>query len=83
VKLLIIDDEANIRLMMRLTLETAGYEVDEAASGEEGLGRLGDGRDYAAILLDQKMPGLDGLQTLRQVKARMPDVRVLMVTALA
>jgi DNA-binding response OmpR family regulator len=82
-KLLIIDDEANIRLMMRLTLEAAGYEVDEAASGEEGLARCGDGRDYAAILLDQKMAGADGLQTLKAVKARVPDVCVLMVTAFA
>ena len=42
-KLLIIDDEAHIRLMMRLTLEAAGYQVDEAATGEEGLALFGDG----------------------------------------
>ena len=55
-KLLIIDDEAHIRLMMRLTLEAAGYEVDEATTGEEGLAGFGDGTGYAAILLRQKMP---------------------------
>jgi len=82
-KLLIIDDEAHIRLMMRLTLEAAGYQVDEAATGEEGLARFGDGRGYAAILLDQKMPGIDGLQALVRLKALKPQVCVIMVTAFA
>ena len=82
-KLLIIDDEAHIRLMMRLTLEAAGYQVDEAATGEEGLARFGDGTGYAAILLDQKMPGIDGLQTLVRLKALKPEVCVIMVTAFA
>lgn len=82
-KLLIVDDEAHIRLMMRLTLEAAGYEVDEAATGEEGLARFGDGTGYAAILLDQKMPGIDGLQTLVRLKALKSDVCVIMVTAFA
>ncbi len=82
-KLLIIDDEAHIRLMVRLTLEAAGYQVDEAATGEEGLARFGDGTGYAAILLDQKMPGIDGLQTLSRLKALKPDACVIMVTAFA
>jgi DNA-binding response OmpR family regulator len=83
VKLLIIDDEPHIRQMMRLTLETSGYAVDEAGGGEEGLARFGDGSGYDAVLLDQKMPGLDGLETLRRLRARAPDARVLMVTAFA
>ena len=41
-KLLIVDDEAHIRQMMRLTLEAAGYEVEEASTGEQGLERFGD-----------------------------------------
>jgi FixJ family two-component response regulator len=82
-KLLIIDDEAHIRLMMRLTLEAAGYQVDEAASGEEGLTRFRDVAGYAAVLLDQKMPGIDGLQTLVRLKELKADVRVIMVTAFA
>jgi DNA-binding response OmpR family regulator len=82
-KLLIIDDEPHIRQMMRLTLEAAGYHVDEAADGQAGLDRFGDGGEYDAVVLDQKMPGLDGLGTLQQIKERSPDARVLMVTAFA
>src|ERR1700730_6826592 len=82
-KVLIVDDEAHIREMMRLTLEAAGYEVGEAADGEEGLARFGDGSAYDVVLLDQKMPGMDGLETLRRVLARTPDARVVMVTAFA
>ena len=80
-KVLIIDDEPHIRQMVRLTLEASGYEVDEAGSGEEGLTRFGDGRAYDVVVLDQKMPGLDGLETLRRMKERTPEACVLMVTA--
>jgi len=82
-KLLVIDDEAHIRQMMRLTLEAAGYQVDEAADGQAGLDRFGDGREYDAVVLDQRMPGLDGLQTLERIKDVAADARVLMVTAYA
>lgn len=82
-KLLVIDDEAHIRHMMRLTLEAAGYQVDEAADGQAGLDRFGDGREYDAVVLDQRMPGLDGLQTLERIKDIAPHARVLMVTAYA
>ena len=82
-KVLIIDDEPHIRQMMRLTLESSGYQVEEAGDGEAGLARLRDGGAYDAIILDQKMPGLDGLQTLRLIRERTPDACVLMVTAYA
>jgi len=82
-KVLIIDDEAHIRQMMRLTLEASGYEVEEAANGEEGLNRLGRGHLRQVVVLDQKMSGIDGLETLRRVKQRAPDACVLMVTAFA
>jgi DNA-binding response OmpR family regulator len=82
-KLLIIDDEPHIRQMMRLTLEAAGYDVDEAPTGEDGLDQFGDGSSYAAVLLDQKMPGLDGLETLKRLRERSPGVRIVMVTAFA
>jgi CheY-like chemotaxis protein len=82
-KVLIIDDEPHIREMMRLTLEAAGHEIGEAPDGEEGLVRFGDGSEYDVVLLDQKMPGIDGLETLRRVLARKPDARVVIVTAFA
>ena len=82
-RILIIDDEQNIRRMMRLTLETAGYEVDEAANGEEGLTLYGDAGGWAAVVLDQKMPGFDGLETLRRLKTHDANARVVMATAYA
>jgi DNA-binding response OmpR family regulator len=82
-KLLVVDDEANIRQMMRLTLEAAGYGVEEAATGEDALATFGDGHAHAAVLLDQKMPGMDGLETLRRLKQRLPEACVIMVTAYA
>jgi DNA-binding response OmpR family regulator len=82
-KVLIIDDEAHIRQMMRLTLEASGYDVEEAANGEDGLNRFGSGHVYDIVVLDQKMPGIDGLETLRRIKQRAPAANVLMVTAFA
>jgi DNA-binding response OmpR family regulator len=82
-RLLLIDDEPHIRRMMRLTLEPAGYEVDEAADGQAGLDAFRDRGDYAAVILDQKMPGLTGLETLQRLRERAPDARVLMLTAFA
>jgi DNA-binding response OmpR family regulator len=82
-KVLIIDDEPHIRQMMRLTLESSGYSVEEAGSGEEGLRIFGDGRTHDVVILDQKMPGIDGLATLKHLKDRLPDACVLMVTAFA
>lgn len=79
--ILIIEDEAAIRRLMTLALETAGYAVTSAEDGESGLARFGDGSRWSAVLLDQRMPGMDGLATLTQLKQRRPDVVVVMVTA--
>jgi CheY-like chemotaxis protein len=82
-RILLIDDEEHIRRVLRLTLETAGYEVGEAADGTAGLAAFGDGLTWDAVLLDQKMPGMDGLEALRRIKERRPEARVIMVTAFA
>ena len=82
-RILIIDDEDHIRQVMRLTLEAAGYEAGEAADGPRGLEAFGDGSTWDAVLLDQKMPGMDGLETLRHIKDRQAGARVIMVTAFA
>ena len=82
-RILIIDDEENIRRVTRLTLQAAGYEVGEAGDGERGLEAFGNGSAWDAVLLDQRMPGMDGLETLRQIKERQPEARVVMSTAYA
>jgi CheY-like chemotaxis protein len=82
-RILIIDDEDNIRRVIRLALEAAGYEVGEASDGARGLEAYKDGSTWDAVLLDQKMPGMDGLETLRHIKERRPDARVVMATAFA
>jgi DNA-binding response OmpR family regulator len=80
-RVLVIDDETNIRRMMRLTLESDGYEVEDAEDGEKGLALFGDGSGFDAVLLDQKMPGVDGIETLRRIRQRSPGARVVMITA--
>lgn len=82
-RILIIDDEVHIRQMMRLALEAAGYEVGEAQDGPAGLKVYDDGSDWDGVVLDQRMPGMDGLETLRRLKEVAPDVRVIMATAYA
>jgi DNA-binding response OmpR family regulator len=80
-RVLIVDDETNIRRMMRLTLEADGYEVEDADDGAKALIAFGDGARFDAVLLDQKMPVMDGIETLQQMRARAPSARVIMITA--
>jgi DNA-binding response OmpR family regulator len=83
VRILIVDDEPHIRKVMRLTLEASGYEVTEAASGEEALELMSPTARWDVMLLDERMPGLDGLETLKQVREHDPQAIVIMVTAFA
>ncbi|MGH9969498.1 MAG: response regulator [Pyrinomonadaceae bacterium] len=82
-RVLIIDDEEHIRRMMRLTLEAAGYEVGEAPDGVEGVRLYANGSAWDGVVLDQRMPGMDGLETLRLIKEKNADARVVMATAYA
>jgi len=82
-RILIIDDEEHIRKMMRLTLEAAGHAVAEAQDGYEGLKLYGDGSAWDGVVLDQRMPGMDGLETLKRIKASNPRARIVMATAYA
>ncbi|HEX5228599.1 MAG TPA: response regulator transcription factor [Bryobacteraceae bacterium] len=67
-RVLVVDDEPQIRRIMRTTLTGAGYEVDDAKSGEEGLAKL---REYHPdlVLLDMNMPGMGGLEVCREIRA--------------
>jgi CheY-like chemotaxis protein len=80
---LIIDDEDHVRQMMRLALETSGYKVGEARDGPEGLSVFGDGSAWNAVVLDQRMPGMDGLETLQKLRGAKPGARIIMATAYA
>jgi DNA-binding response OmpR family regulator len=82
-RILIIDDEENIRRVTRLALQAAGYEVGEAGDGQRGLEAFGDGSTWDAVLLDQRMSGMDGLETLRHINERDASARVIMATAYA
>ena len=82
-RVLIIDDEKNIRQMVRLTLEAAGYEVGEAEDGIEAFAILGGDPSWNVILLDQRMPLMEGTEVLRRLKVLAPSTRVVMMTAFA
>jgi two-component system nitrogen regulation response regulator NtrX len=78
-KILVVDDEADIRKSLRMVLEYEGYECVEASSGPEGLETL---RREApdAVLLDIKMPSMDGLEVLATARARDPSTPILMIS---
>jgi DNA-binding response OmpR family regulator len=82
-RVLVIDDEEPVRHMVRLTLVAAGHETGEAEDGEEGIERYRRDGPWNAVLLDQRMPGLDGLETLRRLREGDPGACVIMVTAYA
>src|SRR6185295_6798224 len=82
-RVLIVDDEENIREMTRLALEAAGYEVGEAANGLEAFAIIGSDESWDAVLLDQKMPGMVGIEILRRLTVMLPTTPVIMMTAYA
>jgi FixJ family two-component response regulator len=77
---LIVDDEKNIRLTLALALEKLNIPVDTAVNGEEALQKLGE-KSYGLMLLDLRMPGIDGLEVLRRVPDIRPEVKVVIITA--
>lgn len=79
-KALIVDDEKNIRLTLSQTLESAGLITDTAVNGEEAIRKLTAG-GYELVMLDLQMPGMDGMEVLRQVKGINPTLTVIIITA--
>jgi len=77
---LFIDDDATGRETAAYTLRKAGYEVDLAADGAEGVGRFNPDR-HALVLSDVRMPKMDGMQVLDSIKKRSPGTPVIMITA--
>jgi CheY-like chemotaxis protein len=78
IKVLLVDDEKRFRASTQKILVRRGFEVTTAGTGEEALDRLADGPDV--VILDIRMPGMDGLTALRELKRRAPDVSVIMLS---
>ena len=79
-KILVIDDEEPVRNSFVLALEETEFLVDTAASGAEGLEKF-KCVDYDLIFLDLKMPGMNGIETLDEIRKRNKNVPVYIVTA--
>ena len=77
---LIVDDEKNIRLTVSATLKSMKCQIDAAINGEEALAKIAQ-KEYDVILLDIKMPGMDGMTVLERIRTIAPNVSVMMITA--
>ena len=81
-RILVVDDEAAMRESLKDWLSEDGYQVGQAAGGAEAI-EMVRSHPWDVLLLDLKMPGMDGLETLKNVKEVNPEVEVLMMTAYA
>jgi two-component system KDP operon response regulator KdpE len=77
-RILVVDDEPQIRRVLRAALTTQGYEIHEARTGEEALEAVRDSR-FDLILLDMNMPGMGGLETCRSIRST-SEVAIIMLT---
>jgi DNA-binding response OmpR family regulator len=78
--ILVVDDEKNIRLTMSQALAPLDIPVEAAVNGEEALQKM-DAGSFGLVFLDLKMPGMDGMTVLRQIRDRWPKTRVIIITA--
>ncbi len=79
-KLLIVDDQQGIRLLLNEVFKREGYETFLAANGIEALD-IAERIKPDGVLLDMKIPGMDGIEILKRLKSKMPNVPVVMMTA--
>ena len=80
-KVLVLEDESSIRGFIVINLRRAGYEVVEAESGEEALERLRENPDVRVVLLDIMLPGIDGFEVCRRIRAGNTKIGIIMLTA--
>ncbi len=80
-RILIVDDEETLRFIVAEILTEAGYDVCQAADGREGLDLLQHQPQVDVVLSDMKMPNMDGLEFLGEIKAHYPDISVVMITS--
>lgn len=78
-KILLIDDEEDIRDSVKKVLERDGYDVTTAASGEEGLAIVSDTK-VDIVITDIIMPGLDGVDAIKKIRQILPAVRILAIS---
>ena len=78
-KILVIDDEENIRLLIKNEFSIEGFDVTVAKSGEEGLKLFNDNK-YDLVLLDLKLPKMNGIETLKKLKQKVTSTEVIMMT---
>ena len=80
-KVLVLEDESSIRGFIVINLTRAGYEIVEAATGEEALEKLKDHPDIHVALLDVMLPGIDGFEVCRRIRATNTRIGIIMLTA--
>jgi len=78
-KVLVVDDEKDFVEMLSLRLKEMGEMVDAVYNGQDCLNKL-EGNDIDVVILDIKMPGMDGIETLKEIKKKFPMVEVVMLT---
>ena len=78
---MVLEDEASIRSFIVINLRRAGYEVVEAETGEEALDKLHANPDTLVALLDVMLPGIDGFEVCRRIRATNPRIGIIMLTA--
>lgn len=81
-KILVVDDEDALRAVLSAELESEGYLVQSASDGDEAI-RILDSNTFHLILLDIKMPNVDGFEVLKYVKSKFPKTKVIMLTGFA
>jgi DNA-binding NtrC family response regulator len=79
-RILVVDDEVNLRAVLKGLLVREGYSVDEAADGASGLAAA-RAKGFAAVITDLRMPGLDGMELLSSLKSEQPELPVILLTA--
>ena len=82
-KVLVLEDEASIRSFVVINLKRVGYDVIEAESGEEALQLLSENPDVKVALLDVMLPGIDGFEVCRRIRATNTKIGIIMLTARA
>ena len=80
-KIIVVDDEDDVRLFLQDFLSDRDLQVETAANGEDALKKVESWRPHV-VLLDVMMPGMDGLECLEKIKKKYPEVFVIMITAL-